>query len=75
MIHIPEQADSVRVPVYDGHATRHGYRIPGPALVEQVNTTLFVSSSYDCLCDRYGSFVVFLKGTEKNLALNLAEPR
>lgn len=72
-IHIPEDRTSKSVPVYDGHKTRHGNRIAGPALIEQVNTTVLVSPSYDCVCDRYGSFVVFRKGQESRLPQTLQE--
>ena len=47
-----------RVPVYDGDALRHGNRIAGPAIVEQVNTTVLVPGGYDLDCDAYGSFVM-----------------
>jgi len=52
------------VPVFDGHALRYGNRIAGPALVEAVTTTTFVSASYDAVVDKYGSLVMFRKGRE-----------
>jgi len=61
-VYLPETGETCSVPIYDGHATRHGNRITGPAIVEQVNTTLFLSPSYDCRCDSHGSFVVYAKG-------------
>ena len=73
VIYIPEDRTAGSVSVYDGHKTRHGNHITGPAIIEQVNTTLLVGSSYDCLCDRYGSFVVFRKGEEDCLAPSLRE--
>ena len=72
-IYVPEVRTSRYVPVYDGHNMRHGNYVVGPALVEQVNTTLLLSASYDCLCDRYGSFVVFRKGQERRLSSELRE--
>jgi N-methylhydantoinase A len=60
-VFLPEKGKAESVPVFDGHKTRFGHRISGPSLVEQVNTTLLLSSDYDCLCDKYGSFVVCLK--------------
>ena len=60
-IYLPEERKLHTVPVYDGHKTRHGYRITGPAIVEQVNTTLLLTSSFDCECDKYGSFAVTRK--------------
>jgi N-methylhydantoinase A len=72
-IHIPEDGGCRHVPVYDGHKTQHGNHIEGPALIEQVNTTLLLTSSYDCLCDRFGSFVVFQRGQENRLPPTLLE--
>ena len=73
VIHTPDQDEFCSVPVYDGHRTRHGNRITGPALVEQVNTTLLLASAYDCVCDQYGSFVVYGRGEESRLAPSLQE--
>jgi N-methylhydantoinase A len=70
---IPEERVFCTVPVYDGHKTRCGNRLAGPALIEQVNTTLLLSASFDCVCDRYGSFVAFQKGRQKQLPTTLQE--
>ncbi len=70
-VYLPEERHPADVPVYDGHQTRHGNNIPGPALIEQTNTTLLLTSGYDCLCDQYGSFVVYLKGREDALSSSL----
>jgi N-methylhydantoinase A len=70
--YIPEEKTFRPIPVYDGHATRFGNFIAGPALIEQVNTTLFLSGAFDCVSDRYGSFVAYLKGRE-DLVLGIAE--
>jgi N-methylhydantoinase A len=64
-LHEPEEQALKRVPVYDGDLLRHGHRIAGPALIEQDNTTLLLTASFDCACDRYGSFVVYRKGNEE----------
>ncbi len=71
--YIPEHRASRDVPVYDGHQTNCGNWIVGPALIEQVNTTLFVTASFDCLCDTYGSFVVYAKGAEGRLSPAMQE--
>ena len=72
-VYIPEEEGFRSVPVYDGHATRHGNHITGPALIEQENTTLVLTSSYDCLCDAFGSFVAFERGQEGRLTPALQE--
>ncbi len=66
---VPEDNGFANAPVYDGNRTRHGHRIVGPALIEQVNTTVFLSRSYDCVCDKYGSFAVYQKGKENRGAV------
>ena len=63
-IYVPEEAQFQTAPVYDGHATKFGYRITGPALIEQVNTAILVSAAFDCVCDKFGSFALYLRGRE-----------
>ncbi len=72
-VYLPAVRRFETVPVFDGQKTRHGHRIAGPAVVEQVNTTLFLSSSFDCICDRYGSFAVYRKGSRDPVASALSE--
>ena len=63
-IYVPEEGQFQTAPVYDGHKTQFGNRIPGPALIEQVNTAILVSAAFDCVCDKFGSFVVYRRGRE-----------
>ena len=51
---VPEERDFRLVPVFAGHRLRFGNRLPGPAVVEQSNTTLFVSASFDMAVERDG---------------------
>ena len=44
------------VNVYDGDQLHHGNTISGPAVIEQVNTTIIVPTNYSLVCDGYGSF-------------------
>ena len=46
---------------------RFGNRVPGPAVVEQRNTTLFVSASFDMTVDPLGSFLVCRRDREDAL--------
>jgi N-methylhydantoinase A len=62
--YIPEDNAFRDIPVYDGHRMRHGNRIAGPAIIEEETTAVFVSSSFDCVVDVYGSFALYLKGRE-----------
>jgi N-methylhydantoinase A len=63
-VYVPERDAFASVPVYDGHAMHCGHRVPGPALIEQQTTAIFVSDSYDCAVDALGSFVLYAKGRE-----------
>jgi N-methylhydantoinase A len=57
--HVFEEA-----PVYDGAKLRYGNKVEGPAVIEQVNTTTFVTPEYSVLCDKYGSYTMYLKTKE-----------
>lgn len=46
------------VPVYDGDRLRCGNRFCGPAIVEAVNTTVFVPDDFDLAVDAYGTIVM-----------------
>jgi len=59
------------VPVYDGAQIRYGNRIEGPAIIEQINTTTFVTPDYSVLCDKYGSYTMYLKSKEKEISKNI----
>ena len=48
-----------------------GNRVEGPAVIEQVNTTTFVTPEYNVLCDRYGSYTVYLKEKEEEIQKKL----
>jgi N-methylhydantoinase A len=55
---VPERDEFESVPVYDGHALHAGNEIPGPALVERTDTTLFVSARYVARIDERGSAIL-----------------
>ena len=70
-VYVPEADEFQTVPVYDGHRIRFGNRIAGPAMVEEETTAIFVSAGYDCVCDRFGAFVLYAKGREDLVADSL----
>jgi N-methylhydantoinase A len=63
-VYIPEINAFREVPVLDGHRMHFGNRVSGPAMIEQETTAIFVSASYDCVVDVYGSFAIYQKGRE-----------
>ncbi len=63
-VYLPLKREFKEVDVFDGHNLRYGNKIEGPAIIEQVNTTTFVTPEYSVICDRYGSYTMYLKERE-----------
>jgi N-methylhydantoinase A len=63
-VFLPQPKSFRQVEVFDGHKLKFGNRISGPALVEQVNTTAFVTPEYNLMVDRFGSYTMYLKSNE-----------
>jgi len=59
------------VPVYDGHMLKYGNRVEGPAIIEQVNTTTFITPEYNVLCDKFGSYTMYIKEKESEIKQKL----
>ena len=65
--YLPQKKAFDEVPVYDGHKLRYGNKIEGPAIIEQVNTTTFVTPEFNVLCDKFGSYTMYLKEKEEEI--------
>jgi N-methylhydantoinase A len=57
-VFLPDERDYRSVPVYDGNRMGHGNRLEGPAVIEQVNTAIFVPVGHGLVCDPFGSYVL-----------------
>jgi N-methylhydantoinase A len=66
-VYLPREKRFADVPVLDAFALKHGNRIRGPAILEQVNTTTFVAPEFDVLVDRWGSYTLFLREKAKEV--------
>ena len=64
-VYLPDKKDFEEISVFDGSKLRCGNKIIGPGIIEQVNTTTFVSPDYNVVCDKYGSYTMYLKAREK----------
>jgi len=64
---LPLEGRFAMIPVYDGHKLKYGNRVTGPALIEQVNTTTFITPEYSVICDPFGSYTMYLKEKEKEV--------
>ncbi len=66
-VYLPIQKRFQEVDVFDAEGLTPGNKIFGPAILEQVNTTTFVTPEYSLLVDSYGSYTVCLKTKEKEI--------
>jgi N-methylhydantoinase A len=63
-VYLPVQKAFADVPVYDGFGLKFGNRIPGPCVIEQVNTTTFVTPEFDVVVDSLGTYTIYLRERE-----------
>ncbi|MFA6571202.1 MAG: hydantoinase/oxoprolinase family protein [Bacteroidota bacterium] len=60
-VYMPETNEMTEVPVYNGDMPISNNLITGPAIIEKVNTSIFISETYNCTIDDYCSFIVYSK--------------
>jgi N-methylhydantoinase A len=70
---VPERSGFEALPVYDADRVLHGMRIEGPALVDQANTSLFLSAAYDLVCDAFGNFLGYRRDRKDALPETVVE--
>ena len=56
------QGNIASIPFYDGEKLRAGHKIPGPAIVIQKDTTIFLAEKDEALVDSYANLVVDIDG-------------
>ena len=59
---ICHNGEFLSVPIYDGNRVGNGHRISGPAIVEEPNTTIFLTADYELFCDRYNNYLMYPLG-------------
>jgi N-methylhydantoinase A len=64
-VYLPDKKDFENINIYDGAKLKCGNKVIGPGIIEQVNTATFVSPDYNVVCDKYGSYTMYLKRREK----------
>jgi N-methylhydantoinase A len=64
---LPVESTFREVPVYDGALLKYGNRIEGPAVIEQINTTTFITPEYSVICDPFGSYTMYVKTKEDEI--------
>jgi N-methylhydantoinase A len=66
-VYLPSENKFCPVAVYDALQLEYGNRVRGPAILEQVNTTAFITPEYDVIVDRYGSYCVYARELENDI--------
>jgi N-methylhydantoinase A len=61
------------VPVYDGHILSHGNHVVGPAIIEQVVTTVIVPEDFNVICDKHENYVMYRKNRPPENISNFVE--
>ncbi len=64
---LPREKRFTNVDVFDGMKLQHGNRLEGPAIIEQVNTTTFVTPEFHVAVDQYGTYTLYLKEREQEI--------
>ena len=63
-VFLPLQKKYDELNVFDGAKLQFGHKVSGPAIIEQINTTTFVTPEYNLLVDKFGSYTMYLKAKE-----------
>ena len=66
-VFLPVEQKFEDVNVFDALKLEFGNKIEGPAILEQDNTTTFVTPEYNVLVDCYGNYTIYLKDREKEV--------
>jgi len=64
---LPLQKRFEEIHVFDGAKLKFGNQIVGPAIIEQVNTTTFVTPEYNLLVDKFGSYTMYMQTNEEEV--------
>ncbi|MEW6486741.1 MAG: hydantoinase/oxoprolinase family protein [Thermodesulfobacteriota bacterium] len=65
--YLPRERRFTDVDIFDGMKLQHGNRLEGPAIIEQVNTTTFVTPEFHVAVDRYGTYTLYLREKEQEV--------
>jgi len=61
----------ITVPVYDGSQLGNGHKILGPAIIEEATTTILITPDYEVACDKFGDYVMYLRGRDMEEILDM----
>ncbi len=70
-VFLPVEQEFREVNVFDAMKLEYGNKIEGPAILEQDNTTTFVTPEYNVIVDMYGNYTIYLKNIEEKIKNNI----
>lgn len=53
--------ERMMIPIYDGNKMGHGNKVSGPAIIEELFTTIFLTPDYSLTCDKYNNYLIHPK--------------
>jgi N-methylhydantoinase A len=56
-VYLKEYSDFSEVDVYNGERLKNGHVVKGPAIIEEIATTLLVPPGYKFEIDKFGSYI------------------
>jgi N-methylhydantoinase A len=66
-VYIPGENVFKDIDVFDALKLEFGNKICGPVILEQVNTTAFITPGYNVMVDKFGSYTVYDKKLEDEI--------
>jgi N-methylhydantoinase A len=70
-VYLPDAGAMKTIPVYRGGRLSASNKIPGPTIIELLNTSVFVPTEFDLRTDAIGSFVLCQKSAPQSLRTRL----
>ena len=63
----------IDVNIYDGHNLFHGNLVEGPAIIEQVVTTIVVPADCSVICDKNDNYILYAKNIDERTLNSFVE--
>jgi N-methylhydantoinase A len=67
LAYLPNEKHFADINVYDGMKLQFGNRLDGPVIIEQVNTTTFVTPEFSVVVDQLGTYTIYLREREEEV--------
>jgi N-methylhydantoinase A len=66
-VYLPGQKVFQEVDVFDGMKLQFGNRMVGPCVIEQVNTSTFVTPDFKVIVDKFGTYTLYVPDREEEV--------